>query len=108
MVSAVEQKMTQLEGSTASAVCASGMAAISSALLNLVRAKDEIVAAAGLYSGTVELLRSFEALGIHTRYVPKNTVSEYEKRINGKTRVVFAETIGNPRLDVTDVVVNSS
>lgn len=102
-VSAFEQKMTQLEGGAASAACASGMAALSGALLNLVRAGDEIVAAAGLYGGTVELLHSFEALGIRTRYVPKNTVSEYEKRINGKTRVVFAETIGNPRLDVTDI-----
>jgi O-acetylhomoserine (thiol)-lyase len=61
------------------------------------------VAAAGLYGGTVELFEDLEAFGITTRYVEENVPEAYEKLINDKTRVVFAETIGNPKLDVTDI-----
>lgn len=102
-VEAFEQKVTFLEGGLASVACASGMAAISSGLLNILQTGDEIVAAAGLYGGTVELFQDFEYLGIHTRYVVENRPDEYEKLINEKTRLIFAETIGNPKLDVTDI-----
>lgn len=102
-VDAFEQRVTFLEGGLASVACASGMAAISSALLNILQTGDEIVAAAGLYGGTVELFDDFGNLGIHTRYVEVNKPDEYEKLINEKTRIIFAETIGNPKLDVTDI-----
>lgn len=102
-VDAFEQRVTYLEGGLASVACASGMAAISSALLNILQAGDEIVAAAGLYGGTVELFDDFENWGIHTKYVEVNELEEYEKLITEKTRLIFAETIGNPKLDVTDI-----
>lgn len=102
-VEAFEQRVTYLEDGLASVACASGIAAISSTILNILQSGDEIVAAAGLYGGTVELFDDFELLGVHTRYVEVNEPEEYEKLINENTRIIFAETIGNPKLDVTDI-----
>lgn len=102
-IEAFEKRVTMLEKGIASVACASGMAALSNAFLNILTAGDEIVAAAGLYGGTVELFEDLEAFGIKTRYVKENKPEAYEALINEKTRVIFAETIGNPKLDVTDI-----
>lgn len=102
-VEAFEKRITKLEGGLGSVACASGMAALFNALMNLLQAGDEVVAAAGLYGGTVELFEDMAAYGITTKYVTENTPSAYEALITDKTRVIFAETIGNPKLDVTDI-----
>lgn len=102
-IEAFEKKITKLEKGIASIACASGMAALTNAFLNILQSGDEIVAAAGLYGGTVDLLHDIEAFGIKTVYVKENRPEEFEKLITEKTRVVFAETIGNPKLDVTDI-----
>lgn len=102
-IDAFEKKITKLEGGFASVACASGMAAISNALMNILTSGDEIVAAAGLYGGTVELLHELESFGITTRHVTENAPEEFERQVNERTRVIFAETIGNPKLDVTDI-----
>jgi O-acetylhomoserine (thiol)-lyase len=98
-----ERKITKLEKGIGSVACASGMAALSNAFLNILQSGTEIVAAAGLYGGTVDLLHDLEAFGITTVYVKENRPEEFEKLITEKTRVVFAETIGNPKLDITDI-----
>lgn len=102
-VDAFEKKVNHLEKGFASVACASGMAAIFNAIVNIVQSGDEIVAAASLYGGTVELFDDLKGLGITTRYVTNNIPSEYEKLISNKTKLVFAETIGNPKLDITDI-----
>lgn len=102
-VEAFEKRITRLEGGIGSVACASGMAALFNALMNVLCSGDEIVAAAGLYGGTVELFEDLEAFGITTRYVKENTPTDYELLITDKTRIIFAETIGNPKLDVTDI-----
>lgn len=102
-VEAFEKRVTLLEGGIGSVACASGMAALSNAFMNILQSGDEIVAAAGLYGGTVELFEDLEAFGITTRYVKKNEPDSYEELITDKTRLIFAETIGNPMLDVTDI-----
>lgn len=102
-VEAFEERITKLEGGIASIACASGMAALTNAFLNILRAGDEIVSSASLYGGSIDLFRDFEAFGITTHYVPNNDWEAMEAAINEKTRVIFAETIGNPRLDVTDI-----
>ena len=95
--------MTKLEGGVGSVACSSGMAALTMALMNILRNGDHVVAAAGLYGGTVELLDELKAYGITTTYVKENTPDAFEKAIMPETRAVFAETIGNPKLDVTDI-----
>lgn len=102
-IEAFEKRITLLEHGVASIACASGMAALTNAFMNILRTGDEVVAAAGLYGGTVELFRSLEAYGITTHYVEENRQEAYEKLITDKTKLVFAETIGNPKLDVTDI-----
>lgn len=98
-----ENRITKLEGGVATVACASGMAAITNALLNILRSGDEIVSSASLYGGTIDLFRDLEAFGIRTHYVENNNWEQFARCLNGRTRAVFAETIGNPGLDVTDV-----
>ena len=102
-ISAFEEKITKLEGGIGSVACASGMAALSMALLNILQAGDEIISSASLYGGSIDLFRDIEAFGIKTRYVENNNWEEIEAAFNDRTKVVFAETIGNPCLDVTDI-----
>jgi O-acetylhomoserine (thiol)-lyase len=102
-VTEFENRITKLEGGVASVACASGMAALTNAFLNIVRAGDEIVTSASLYGGSIDLFRDFEAFGIRTIYVENNDLEQFEAAITDRTRLIFAETIGNPRLDVTDI-----
>lgn len=102
-VTAFEDRITKLEGGIGSVACASGMAALSYALLNILEAGDEIISSASLYGGTIDLFRDIKAFGITTRYVENNNWQQIEEAFNEHTKVVFAETIGNPCLDVTDI-----
>ena len=100
---AFEERMTTLEGGLASVACASGMAAITNALLNIVTCGQEIVASTSLYGGSIDVFHDFEAFGIKTVFVDISDVNAVEAAINENTRVIFAETIGNPKLDVVDI-----
>lgn len=102
-VTAFENRITKLEGGIASIACASGMAGLMNAFLNILRSGNEIVSSASLYGGTIDLFTDLEAFGITTRYVENNNWEQIEGAINEHTRLVFAETIGNPCLDVTDI-----
>lgn len=102
-VNAFEERITKIEGGIASVAFASGMAAITNALLNILKCGDEIISTAGLYGGTIDLFRDIEAFGIKTKYVKCDDYEAIEKAFNENTKVVFAETIGNPSLDVTDI-----
>ena len=98
-----EKRMTLLEGGIGSVACSSGMSALFNALMNILQSGDEVVASAGLYGGTVELFEDMKAFGITTKFVTENVPEAYEELITDKTRVIFAETIGNPKLDITDI-----
>ena len=102
-IDAFEKRMTALEGGVASVACASGMAALYNAFCNILQAGDEIVSSASLYGGSIDLFRDLESFGITTRYVENNNWDEFQAATNEHTRLYFAETIGNPRLDVTDI-----
>ncbi len=102
-VTSFENRITKLEGGIASVACASGMAAIFNALTNILQSGDEIVSSASLYGGSIDLFKDLEAFGITTKYVENNNWAEIEATFSDRTRLVFAETIGNPGLDVTDV-----
>ena len=100
---AFEERMTALEGGIASIACSSGMAAITNALLNIVNAGQEIVASTSLYGGSIDVFHDFEAFGIKTVFVDVSDEQAVEAAITDRTRVIFAETIGNPKLDVVDI-----
>lgn len=102
-IAAFENRMTKLEHGIASIACSSGMAAITNALLNIVRNGEEIVASTSLYGGSIDVFHDFEAFGIQTKFVDIADDKAVEAAITDKTRVIFAETIGNPKLDVVDI-----
>lgn len=102
-MTAFEARITKLEEGVASVAFSSGMAAITHAFLNILQSGDEIVTSASLYGGTIDLFRDLEAFGIHTVFVETNNWEAFEQAINEHTKLIFAETIGNPGLDVTDI-----
>ncbi len=98
-----ERRVAALEGGTGGLAVASGQAAVSLALLTITQVGDEIVAANNLYGGTYSLLHyTFAKLGRKVHFVDSQKPEEFKKAINSKTRAIYAETIGNPKLDVPD------
>lgn len=98
-----EKRIAALEGGTGALGVASGQAAETLALLAITQVGDEIVSANNLYGGTYELFHyTFPKLGRKVKFVDSTRPEEIKKAINGKTRAVYAETIGNPKLDVPD------
>ncbi|MBR6399676.1 MAG: O-acetylhomoserine aminocarboxypropyltransferase/cysteine synthase [Firmicutes bacterium] len=102
-VAAFEKRITFLEGGLASVAVSSGMAAITAAFLNILKAGDEIISKSSIFGGTIDLFKDLENLGIKTHYVAELNEEELRPLINENTKAVFAETIGNPKLDVTDI-----
>ncbi len=101
---ALEIGLNQLEGGIGCIATSSGMAAIASVVMGLVKSGDEIVAAQGIFGGTVSLLENLLGrFGVTTRLVDASDVGVMAAALTDKTRVVFVETIGNPRLDVPDI-----
>ena len=98
-----ERRMAALEGGTAALGVASGMAAITYALLAITRLGDEIVAADHLYGGTYQLFHhTFPQLGRTVHFVNSRDPDAFRRAITPKTRALYVETIGNPKLDVPD------
>lgn len=103
-----EKRMAAIEGGTGALGVASGMAAETIALLTITQVGDEIVAANNLYGGTYQLLHyTFPKLGRKVKFVESTDPEAFRKAINEKTRAIYAETIGNPKLDVPDFEVIS-
>ena len=98
-----EKRIAAIEGGSGALAVASGQAAISLALLAITQVGDEIVSANNLYGGTYELFHyTFPKLGRKVIFVDSTKTEEFEKAITTKTRAIYAETIGNPKLDVPD------
>jgi len=99
----LEQRIAALEGGTGALAVASGQAAITYALLNITQIGDEIVAANNLYGGTYTLLKhTLARLGRNVIFVDSQNPDEFKKAITSKTKAIYAETLGNPKLDVPD------
>ena len=99
----LEQRIAQLEGGTGALAVASGQAAETLALLNIAHAGDEILSSASLYGGTYNLFHyTFPKLGIDVKFVDSSDPGNFRKAITKKTKAIFAESIGNPKLDTLD------
>src|SRR4030042_22546 len=98
-----ERRVAALEGGTGALAVASGQAAETLALLAITRVGDEIVSANNLYGGTYQLFHyTFPKLGRTVKFVDSTKPEEIKKAITPKTRAIYAETIGNPKLDIPD------
>lgn len=98
-----EKRMTRLEGGISATACSSGSAAVSCALLNILKSGDEIIVPTGLYGGTLDLFRDLEPFGIKAVFVDDFTAENIAPHIRENTKAVFTELIGNPKLNVVDV-----
>ncbi|MGA9188057.1 MAG: O-acetylhomoserine aminocarboxypropyltransferase/cysteine synthase family protein [Methanosarcina sp.] len=98
-----EQRIAAIEGGSGALGVASGSAAITYALLAITRIGDEIVSGNNLYGGTYELLNyTFPKLGRKVVFVDSTDVEAYRKAVNEKTRAIYIESLGNPKLDIPD------
>jgi O-acetylhomoserine (thiol)-lyase len=98
-----EQRIAALEGGSGALAVSSGQAATTLALLNITQVGDEVVSANNLYGGTYQLFHyTLPKLGRTVKFVDSRDPKAFGKAITAKTRAVFAETIGNPKLDVPD------
>ena len=98
-----ERRVAAMEGGTGALAVGSGQAAQALALLSITQLGDEIVAGNNLYGGTYQQLHyTFRKLGRKAVFVDSTRPEEFKRAITSKTRALYAETIGNPKLDVPD------
>ena len=104
-VEMVEEKIAALEGGAGAMLTSSGQAANLLAVLNIASAGDNIVCSSAIYGGTINLFAfTLKRLGIETRFfTPEATDEEISALIDGRTRLVFGETVANPALIVCDI-----
>lgn len=99
-----EKRIAGLEGGVAALAFASGHAAISAAILNIAGAGDEIVSSASLYGGTYNMFSyTLPRLGINVKLVDPSNPENFRLAITEKTKAIYAETIGNPKIDILDI-----
>lgn len=97
----LEKRVAALEGGVAALAHASGQGAITSAILNIASAGDNIVSASQLYGGTYTLFKyTLPKLGIEVRFADVNDPASFEPLIDEKTKAIYGDTIGNPGLDI--------
>jgi O-acetylhomoserine (thiol)-lyase len=100
----LEKRLALLEGGVAAVATASGMAAISTAVLTILRGGDEILASSSLFGGTYSLFKdTLGNYGITSRFVDPTDLAALEAAITPATRLIFVETVGNPKMDVPDI-----
>ncbi|GAA1417399.1 bifunctional o-acetylhomoserine/o-acetylserine sulfhydrylase [Agrococcus citreus] len=101
----VEQRLAALEGGSAALLVASGQAATTYAILNIAGAGDHIVSSSSIYGGTYNLFSfTLQRLGIDVTFVEdQDDLDEWRRAIRPNTKLLFAETIGNPRINLLDI-----
>ncbi len=99
-----EKRVALLDGGVGALAVASGQSAITLALLNIAQNGDEIVSADNLYGGTYNLFHNtFKRFGINVKFVKSSDLDGFRKAITPKTKAIYAESVGNPKLDITDL-----
>jgi len=100
----LEKRITLLEGGVGALAVSSGQAAITLAILNIAKPGDEIVSSSALYGGTYNLFaHTLARLGIKTTFVNSNNPEDFDKAITKNTKLVYTESIGNPKLNIIDI-----
>jgi O-acetylhomoserine (thiol)-lyase len=102
-VDSFEKRIAGLEGGIGAVACSSGMAAVTIALLNILKAGDEIIVSSALYGGTLDLFEDLKPFGIVTKYMHSVDEENFKSLVTDKTKAVFVELIGNPKLNVVDI-----
>lgn len=102
-VDVLEKRVALLEGGTAGVATSSGQSAITYTILNIANAGDEIVSATSLYGGTYNLFKyTLPKYGIQTKFVEPDNIENFKNAITTKTKGIYVEAVGNPKLDIID------
>ena len=100
----LEKRVAALDGGVGALAVASGQSATTLAILNIAKAGDEIISAASLYGGTHTLFNyTLPKMGIDVKFAKSGNLSDFENKITSATKAIFAESIGNPKLDIADI-----
>jgi O-acetylhomoserine (thiol)-lyase len=100
----LEKRIAALDGGVGALAVSSGQAATTLAILNIAQAGDDIVSADNLYGGTYNLFHyTLPKFGVQVRFVKSNDLDAFQKAITPRTKAIYAESIGNPKLDVADL-----
>ncbi len=100
----LEQKITALEGGVGGVTTGSGMAAVTDTVMAIAGAGDEVVSGNSLFMSTFLLFANvLPRFGIQVKFVESTDLSQYKRAITNKTKLIFVETIGNPKMDVPDI-----
>jgi O-acetylhomoserine (thiol)-lyase len=100
----LEKRIALLDGGVGALAVSSGQAASTLAILNIAQTGDEIVSADNLYGGTYNLFHyTLPKFGVNVKFVKSNDLAAFQKAITPKTKAIYAESIGNPKLDVADL-----
>ncbi len=100
----IEKRLAALEGGVGALATSSGQSAVLITMLNIAQAGDEIVTSDKIYGGTYNLFsKTFKQMGITFRFINSDNLEDYEKAINNKTKCIYTETIGNPRIKIADI-----
>lgn len=100
----LEKRMAVIEGGIGALAVASGQAAETIAILNIAQAGDEIVSADNLYGGTYTLFNNtFRRFGIDVKFVKSENLNNFKKAITDRTKAIYTESMGNPKLNVADL-----
>jgi O-acetylhomoserine (thiol)-lyase len=100
----LEKRLAAVEDGIAAIVTASGMAAITTAVMAIVRSGDQVISSSSLFGGTYSLFRdTLSNYGIETIFVDPTDLAALEAAVTNATRLIFVETIGNPKMDVPDI-----
>jgi len=100
----LEKRIAMLEGGVAALATSSGQAAITLAVLNIAKAGDEIISTTALYGGTYNLFaHTFKKMGIGVKFVDSDDPQAFDAAVTDKTRLIYIESIGNPKLNMPDI-----
>lgn len=100
----LEKRVAALDGGVGALAVASGQSATTLAILNIAKAGDEIVSAISLYGGTHTLFNyAMPKMGIKVKFAKSSNLADFENEITPATKAIFAESIGNPQLGITDI-----
>jgi O-acetylhomoserine (thiol)-lyase len=100
----LEKRVALLDGGVGALAVSSGQSASTLAILNIAQAGDEIVSADNLYGGTYNLFHyTLPRFGVNVKFVKSNDLAAFQKAITPRTKAIYAESIGNPKLDVADL-----
>ncbi|KAI8281165.1 Homocysteine synthase [Colletotrichum sp. SAR11_57] len=103
-VEVLEKRIAALEGGTAAVACASGQSAVFQTIMCLAHTGDNIVASTALYGGSYSLFKTLlPRMGVSVRWVPTDDAEAYRPLIDDRTKLVFVETVGNPRVSIPDL-----